>query len=113
MSKYAWVWLVCFTILLIRPSQNAPGEPVDSVVVQSATTHMQVRDNRAFILLQAIGTNGRKKTVLFWVDSGGDSVFWVAHSPMNWACRGSVSRFRRWAEDQRIVSQNLCCRSLG
>jgi PDZ domain len=75
MSKYAWGWIVCFTILLIRPSQHALAEPVDSVAIRSATTHMEVRDNRAFILLQVVGTNGRKKTALFWVDSGGDSVF--------------------------------------
>ena len=75
MSKYASGWTVLFMTLLIRSGQQAMAEPVDSVALRSATTRMEVRDNRAFIPLQVTGTNGKKKTVLFWVDSGGDSVF--------------------------------------
>jgi len=46
-----------------------------SVPTRIASVRMRIRDNRVFIPLQVSGPNGKIKTVLFWVDSGGDIVF--------------------------------------
>jgi hypothetical protein len=86
-----WVYSLLTIALLFgvaQPSQaDAPPithkMPAHSLPRQSATVAMEVRDNRVFVPLQITGPNGKKRTALFWIDSGGDTIFFsgpLAHA---------------------------------
>ncbi len=60
---------ISIVIALLGASERLQGN------VRSATVKMQVEDNRVFVPIRATGPNGVSKVVLFWVDSGGDTVF--------------------------------------
>jgi len=70
------LYLIALSIAVLTGfPQHGLTESDPSIPVRSATVRMEVRDNRVFIPLEVAGPNGKTKVVLFWVDSGGDTIF--------------------------------------
>jgi hypothetical protein len=72
-TTFMRLFILC--ALLLGGVERLAPQSNKSVPTRIASVRMRIRDNRVFIPLQVSGPNGKIKTVLFWVDSGGDIVF--------------------------------------
>jgi predicted aspartyl protease len=84
--------------LFASASQHSSSEPPPLIPVRSATVEMQVRDNRVFVPLRVTGPNGTSRVVLFWVDSGGDTVFLSGRLARGLGLEGLGSSFQAMGE---------------